>query len=312
VEKTSGETFRHYLRHHIVDPLDLHDTGVDMDDSIVSHMAQGYQMMDDKLLHCDFIDMGWLLGCGDVQRMKNEVGHILFDSPEYFSAQREMFTEQLSAAQNEPDKKRAIWHLNQLKAMESAERQVPSALSADTGTFGYGWYFFVRGNALYCRGIVHDNNLSQLTHIIRDLYQLDESTQLEFKKNATGLVVGINFLFGNGSEHYWPTQIELEKNKATWQDNRAKAGQQPMPDSAVLSAYAGTYEGGLVLFRQGGDFICRNGERGDQLFTLQFITGSLFQLDENVQVEFEKEREGTITAIKMYWVNGSETVKEKI
>jgi hypothetical protein len=151
-----------------------------------------------------------------------------------------------------------------------------------------------------------------LKHITGDLFQQDENTQLEFKKNATGLVVGIDYLFENGSEHYWPTPVELEKNKATWQENRAKAGQQPMPDSTVLSAYAGTYEGGLVFFRQGTDFICRNEERGNNLFTLHYISGSLFQLDENGQVEFVKVQDGTITALNLYWSRGTESMKQKL
>jgi hypothetical protein len=248
----------------------------------------------------------------DVQRMKNEIGHILFDSPEYFAAQRALFTEQLSAAQNEPDKKTAIWHLNRLKAMETTERQAPSALSADTGTFGFGWNYFVHDNALYCRGVARDNNLLLLKHITGDLYQQDENTQVEFKKDAAGLVVGIDFLFGIGSENYWPTQPELEKNKSKWKDNRARAGLQPLPDSAALSTYAGTYEGGLVFFRQGTDFICRNEERGNNLFTLRYISGSIFQLDENVQVEFVKGQHDTIATLKMHWSRGTESVKDKI
>lgn len=398
VEKASGEPFGHYLRSHILDPLDLHDTGVDIDDSIVSHRAQGYQMTDDKLLHCVFINMDWVFGDGqiystiddlyrwekaytsnvvlteayrkmifapsiantnygfgiridtfmnrpllwhtgdipgfdsyagrfvndgtyvillsndqfDVQRMKNEIGHILFDSPDYFAAQKTLFAEQLSAAQNEHDKKRAIWHLNQLKAIEATERQAPSVLSSDTGTFGYGLHFFVRNNALYCRGLVRDNNLTLLKPITGDLYQLNDNFQVEFMKDPATQVVRLKVLNTMGYEFYWLTPAEMEKNAAAWKDNKIKAGQQPIPDSAVLVAFTGTYEGGLVFFRQGRDFICRNAERGDGLFTLRYISGSLFQLDDNVQVEFEKGQEGTITSIKMLWSDGTDSMKDKI
>jgi hypothetical protein len=60
------------------------------------------------------------------------------------------------------------------------------------------------------------------------------------------------------------------------------------------------------------DFICRNAERGKELFTLRYISGSRFQLDDNVQIEFEKGLEGTITAIKMLWGDGTESKKDKI
>ena len=396
VEKASGEAFGHYLSHHILDPLDLHDTGVDIDDSIVSHRAQGYKMMDDELLHCVFINMDWLFGEAqvystiddlyhwekaytsnvvlkeasrklifagsmananygfgiridtfmnhallwhtgdipgfdtyvgrfeidgtyvillsndqfDVQRMKDEIGHILFDSPDYFAAQKRLFTEKLSAAQNERDKKNAIWHLNQLKALAATERQATSVLSSDTGTFG-NFYFFVRGNELYCRGAVRDNNLSLLKYITGDLYQFTEYSQVQFVKNATAQVIGLKLINSMGYEDYIPTPAEMEKNRTTWRKNSTNAGQRPMPDSAILATYAGTYEGGLVFFRQGSEFICRNAERGNALFPLRYISDSLYQLDENVQVEFEKGQEGTITAIKMLWRNGTESIKDK-
>lgn len=396
VEKASGETFRHYLRNHLLDPLGLHDTGVNADDSIVSHMAQGYRMTDDNLLHCDFIDEDWLFGCGQVystiddlytwekaytsnavitdasrklifstginhanygfgigidtflnhrllwhtgdesgfdsyagcfvndgtyvillsndqfivQRMKDEIGHILFDGPEYFAAQKAIFTQQLSAAQNAHDKKSAIWHLNQLKSMESTERQAPSVLFADTGTFGGNMRFFVRSNSLYCRGFVRDNNLSLLKHITGDLYQLNENLQVQFIKNATAQVIGLKSLNERGYEYYWPIKAELEKTKAAWEDNRARAGQQPLPDSGVLSTYAGTYEGWLAFFQQGSDLICKYARSGEQL-PLRYISGSLFLLDNDAQVEFEKGRDGTISAIKIHWVSGMEEIVEK-
>jgi CubicO group peptidase (beta-lactamase class C family) len=396
VEKASGETFRHYLRTQILDPLGLHDTGVNADDSVVSRMAQGYQMTDNSLLYCDFIDKSWLFGSGQVystiddlykwekaytsnavlseayrkmifstgvnhpsygfgigidtfmnhvhywhtgdesgfdsyagrfvndgtyvillsndqfivQRMKEEIGHILFDTPEYLAAQKALFNQRLSAANNVHDRQIAIWHLNQLKAMESTERQPASALFADTGSFGNGMYFFVRGRSLYCRGIVRDNNLALAQHISGDLFQLNESLQVKFVKNSTGKVIGLWSLNAAGYENYWPIREELEKNKLTWEDNKAKAGQTPMPDSSVLAGYAGTYAGWLAFSPQGTEFIGKDIQHGDR-FTLRYISGSLFQIDNDAQVEFEKGQGGTVTAIRLYWVNGMQEVIQK-
>lgn len=246
----------------------------------------------------------------DVQRMKDQIGHILFDSPEYFAAQKAIFTQQLSAAQNVHDKKSAIWHLDQLKGVESPEGQAPAALLADTGTFGGGMYFFVRGNALYCRGLIRDNNLSLLKHITGDLYQLTDNLQVQFIKNAGRQVIGLSNLNERGYEYYWPIKAEMEKNKAKWEDNRRKAGQQLMPDSAVLSTYIGTYEGWLTFSRQGSDLICKYARSGEQL-SLRYISGSLFLLDNDAQVEFEKGQNGAITDIKIFMVSGMQQVVEK-
>jgi len=53
-------------------------------------------------------------------------------------------------------------------------------------------------------------------------------------------------------------------------------------------------------------------ERGNNLFVLRYISGKLFQLDDNVQVEFVSGQGGTITALKMHWSRGTESIKDKI
>lgn len=83
-----------------------------------------------------------------------------------------------------------------------------------------------------------------------------------------------------------------------------------MPDSAVLSTYAGTYEGRLAFSRQGSDLICKYARSGDQL-PLRYISGSLFQIVNDAQVEFEKGQNGGIMAIRLFWANGVQQVVEK-
>jgi hypothetical protein len=83
-----------------------------------------------------------------------------------------------------------------------------------------------------------------------------------------------------------------------------------MPDSTILSTYAGTYEGWLSFSPQESNFIGRDVRSGDH-FTLRYISGSLFQIDNDAQVEFEKGQGGAVTAIRLYWVNGMQEVIQK-
>jgi hypothetical protein len=135
---------------------------------------------------------------------------------------------------------------------------------------------------------------------------------VEFDKDAKGHAVGLKTLVREGYEGYWPTKAEMDKRLARWNENEGKAGHSPMPDSARLATYAGVYAGGLEFYRQGPDFICKNPERGNRLFPLRYISGDLFQVEEILQVEFEKGPNGQITAIKMLWGDGNEGRKEKI
>ena len=48
---------------------------------------------------------------------------------------------------------------------------------------------------------------------------------------------------------------------------------------------------------------------GNQVFKLHCISENLSQLNEWMQVEFIKGQNGVITAIKMHWDNGIESIK---
>ena len=85
-----------------------------------------------------------------------------------------------------------------------------------------------------------------------------------------------------------------------------------MPGLTMLAGYEGTYEGGLQFYRQDTDFVCKNAERGDRVFKLKYISGSLFQLDDEVQVEFVNDKINNLKFIRMLWDAGVETVKYKI
>ncbi|WP_165930214.1 S41 family peptidase [Flavobacterium ranwuense] len=105
---------------------------------------------------------------------------------------------------------------------------------------------------------------------------------------------------------------EREKNMFQWNLNNIRSETTKMPDSVVLNSYTGVYEGGLDFHIKDNQLFCMNAERGNVLFELRYIDSNLFVLDENVQVQFEKDATGTYTHLKMLWKNGAVTEKLKM
>lgn len=106
---------------------------------------------------------------------------------------------------------------------------------------------------------------------------------------------------------------DIDKSRAQWQINELLANQkEEIEDTALLSSYTGTYQGGLVFYVSQSKLYCRNAERGNQVFKLSFISGNRFVLDENVQVEFVKDNQGKFSSITMWWRDGRMSNKSKV
>jgi hypothetical protein len=106
---------------------------------------------------------------------------------------------------------------------------------------------------------------------------------------------------------------DLEKRSAQWEINALLASQsEQIKDSAFLSLFTGTYQGGLVFYISQSTLYCRNAEVGNRVFRLSFISGNKFVLDENVQVEFVKDNQGNFSSIKMWWRDGRVSDKSKV
>lgn len=106
---------------------------------------------------------------------------------------------------------------------------------------------------------------------------------------------------------------DVEKRCAQWQINQMLASQtKETKDSASLSSYTGTYQGGLVFYVNQSGLYCKNAEVGNQVFKLSFISGNRFVLDENVQVEFVKDSQGNFSSMKMWWRDGRVSDKSKV
>jgi CubicO group peptidase (beta-lactamase class C family) len=66
VEKVSGQSYEAFLREHILEPLEMADTGCDHPDPILPHRARGYAPAEDGLINSPMIYMPILTGGGNL------------------------------------------------------------------------------------------------------------------------------------------------------------------------------------------------------------------------------------------------------
>lgn len=64
IEKVSGETYAHYIRTHIFEPLGMKDSGYDNADDLIKNRASGYRTEGDDFANASFIDMMIPAGAG--------------------------------------------------------------------------------------------------------------------------------------------------------------------------------------------------------------------------------------------------------
>jgi hypothetical protein len=103
-----------------------------------------------------------------------------------------------------------------------------------------------------------------------------------------------------------------EKNRIQWQLNKFQAAHTTnAPDGKTLTAYTGTYQGGLDFYIDNGSLYCRNPERGGAVFKLLYFGPDEFVLDENVQLEFTRDGAGKVEGFRMHWSNGGISYKAR-
>jgi CubicO group peptidase (beta-lactamase class C family) len=66
IAKVSGQSYEDFLRAHILDPLEMADTGCDHPDRILPHRARGYAPAEDGLINSPMIYMPILTGGGNL------------------------------------------------------------------------------------------------------------------------------------------------------------------------------------------------------------------------------------------------------
>lgn len=73
VQKVSGESYESYLKHNILDPLDLQSTGYDRAAKILKSRASGYVPHGAQLINSDFIDMSVPFAAGALYSTVNDL-----------------------------------------------------------------------------------------------------------------------------------------------------------------------------------------------------------------------------------------------
>ena len=106
---------------------------------------------------------------------------------------------------------------------------------------------------------------------------------------------------------------DKDKRKIQWAINTLIAEQNPSDMTANLySKYAGTYSGGIQFYVENNQLFCRNPERGGtDVFKLTPVSGDIFVLDENVQIEFIRDENDRYSNLKMLWKDGNVTQKSR-
>ncbi|GGA95894.1 S41 family peptidase [Puia dinghuensis] len=114
------------------------------------------------------------------------------------TAEAAIFTAQLQKATTEEEKRRAQWQLNNIQARQSKEKPDPATLAPYTGVYQGGLDFYVREGDLYCKNAERGGEVFKLLYISPDNYVLDENVVVEFVKDPSGKITGINMHWSNG------------------------------------------------------------------------------------------------------------------
>ncbi|HNP22066.1 MAG TPA: serine hydrolase [Panacibacter sp.] len=64
IEKVSGQSYNDYLRQHILDKINMTNTGIDNLDTILPMRVRGYKQQDKRIMNADFIAMEWPFSAG--------------------------------------------------------------------------------------------------------------------------------------------------------------------------------------------------------------------------------------------------------
>lgn len=102
-----------------------------------------------------------------------------------------------------------------------------------------------------------------------------------------------------------------EKRILDWAINALKVTNNEQVSKETLLKYCGDFAG-LTFYIKDGDLLCKNKDLGNLIFKLKACTSNRFLVDENLQVEFIKDRNEAYSSLRMLFKDGNEFVKGKI
>ena len=115
-------------------------------------------------------------------------------------AQEMIYSQFLSEAKTEKQKRRVQWALNDLKGRVQPQLLSDQELKRYTGTFLGGIHFFTKNGALLCKNPERGgDDTFKLTSVGKDLFLLDENAQIEFVKDSQNKYSSIRILWIDGN-----------------------------------------------------------------------------------------------------------------
>ena len=172
IEKVSGEKYADYLQKHILDPLEMKDTGYDVTRKILKGRAAGYSPMGPKnFQNADYLDMS----------LPHAAGSMYSTTRDLYRWDRALYGE---------------------KVLSKASKE--AAWKAEKESYGYGWMLAPMANH---KQIGHGGGINGFsTYIAR--FPEDDAAVIVLSNNEAGNAGAVagslaGVLFGNNAELPW-------------------------------------------------------------------------------------------------------------
>ena len=113
-------------------------------------------------------------------------------------AQELIFQDELMKATNEKDKAKSRYWINSLLANDVKANSSIKNLLPFTGTFG-DLKIYLDKNKLLCKNENNGGTVTELKHLINNLFTLDQDAQIEFVKDSNGHYSAVKIFVNDGS-----------------------------------------------------------------------------------------------------------------
>jgi hypothetical protein len=113
-------------------------------------------------------------------------------------AQELVFRSQLLSTTDQKEKNKNLYYINSLLVNDGIKPFPINKLSPFAGTYG-GLIIYLGKTKLYCKNIYKGGTVSELTHIVNNLFVLDKDAQIEFVSDSKGHYSGIRIFVNDGN-----------------------------------------------------------------------------------------------------------------
>jgi hypothetical protein len=115
----------------------------------------------------------------------------------FLKTQELIFTEQLRGAKSEKEKHKSEYYLRSIIPTKEAANIPSKLINQYTGHYP-DVTIYLDKNKLFCKNN-HNRKVSELKHIVNNLFVLEENAQIEFLKDGTGRYSSVKIYLNDGS-----------------------------------------------------------------------------------------------------------------